>query len=264
MTSYDDLVPDAPPEAMLSRSSSYCGPRVKQTAFAPTVAVLSGVPIPFSSLGAVVPCLVPFSTGPSRDQQLLDVLEANARQLNTYLGAYYAPAAPFADAYRAALAHDDDVIVRIGRLVAFLEAVGEGARENWAQFGDVSMGVGIALAALSIPVALMTSSLSSSASASSSSSSFSLLPHSAEGAAGAAAIGLLAISFGSNSYVVHEDATVAFLLATLLALRARTAYHARDHRTAWAAVVGVCLVRLSAELTVCREEQEGCIVRVHI
>eukprot|EP00667_Euglena_gracilis_P002241 EG_transcript_2237 len=151
-------------------------PSVPQVDLVPTLAVLLGLPIPFSNLGQLIPealllCLLDPRGPSSADgrQALHDVvqaLQANARQVAHYVHAYQAVAGTFPAPVLADLRDDfasaeadaaqalrtspplmEDLERLYGRYAQYLGRVAAVTRQLWTTFDLVAMGVGLGLLA---------------------------------------------------------------------------------------------------------------------
>ena len=127
-------------------------PRPHQTDLVPTLSLLLGSPIPYSSLGAVI-------TAPFDAQQRLQALQVNAHQVRRLLDAY-GPAlakervAGFAQTLAdAEAAADEEEAERLYR--AALSHARRLAEEAWASFDTSAMVFGAALCAVAAVAALL-------------------------------------------------------------------------------------------------------------
>ncbi|WFD27087.1 mannose-ethanolamine phosphotransferase gpi13 [Malassezia nana] len=139
----------------------------------PTLSLLLGVPVPFNSLGTVIPEAFASAQQPlgHKDARLLRALRINARQVRTYLDAYAAQSrdlAPFAaelrDLWRQALQADatwaempsvDTARAAATNYMVFTRAALDRAQSVWAQFDHARIGLGAAILGLTVLVTWM-------------------------------------------------------------------------------------------------------------
>lgn len=139
----------------------------------PTLSLLLGVPVPFNSLGTVIPEAFASAQQPlgHKDARLLRALRINARQVRTYLDAYAAKSqdlAPFAAELRAlwrqALQADaawaetpsvDTARAAATNYMVFTRTALDRAQSVWAQFDHARIGLGAAILGLTVLVTWM-------------------------------------------------------------------------------------------------------------
>lgn len=228
---------------------------VPQIDLVPTLALLLGVPIPFSSLGAVIPEVfastdVPLGALPNR---LLRALRINARQVHTYLVAYAAHssdlraaqpelqrfwhAALYADAHWAAAPSADTARAAAAAYMAYVREALHRAQSVWAQFEYVRivLGLGVLAAAVAASGAAAVRARTHNVA--------DVLRMARRGAARGVAVGVLAAGvLAATARVTVGDAALAgvaggaALGAALALARGRTAPAApAAHRTSVAA-----------------------------
>ncbi|XP_075885150.1 GPI ethanolamine phosphate transferase 3, catalytic subunit [Nelusetta ayraudi] len=153
---------------------------VPQTDLVPTLALLLGVPIPYSSVGQVLLPLFPSSHGQSQgggaaaDAGLsqLEALWINAKQVNRFLETYSALAQDI-PAQTLSVLQDQfsrlstDYLVSTSAgpahpqlaaaLQAYLTAVRDACRATWARFNPAKMAAGVAVLALAVLLCLVVS-----------------------------------------------------------------------------------------------------------
>lgn len=236
-------------------------PVMPQVDFAPTLAALLGVPIPYASIGRISHdlwhlrgCAAGGATGGCR-QQYAAALQANAWQVQRYLEAYAASdggALPAAELQRSeelyaaataagkAGAGSDQ---RLSRLDRYLEAAADLARRQWTQFGVAPMAAGLAVFAATVALQLaacwslicwacvpleageQSRIAGGGGGGGGSPSTLQQQVHcwecAVEGAIALAVLGYAAALF-SNSFILAEGHMLAFLLAALTALLGRS------------------------------------------
>ncbi|PAA56499.1 hypothetical protein BOX15_Mlig007559g1, partial [Macrostomum lignano] len=126
-------------------------PRLSQIDLVPTLALLLGAPIPFSSLGAVPPAL--FASPGDRGAGARDALTVNARQVMRFLETYQAayadlPATRLAELRADAAAAIGSDVEGMRRL---LDDVKDACRSVWARFDEPA--IGLALTAFAVCLA---------------------------------------------------------------------------------------------------------------
>ncbi|CAK5277559.1 unnamed protein product [Mycena citricolor] len=130
---------------------------IQQIDIVPTLSLLLGLPIPFNSLGAVIPEL--FWRTKSPEEHLSGALEINVEQVKNYLAAYRAsPSGGELDdswytlnsawtATRAvSLTPEQGLIV----MSSYMRVALSSCRAIWAQFNAVLMGVGLVLLGMGV------------------------------------------------------------------------------------------------------------------
>lgn len=142
---------DADPEAHFAHAG-HRERSIRQTAFAPTLSLLLGVPIPFSSLGSIVPELFLLDRSKSL-RGLVDALDANVRQVATFLAAHRGSGdASLDDLPLPTLSDGAALEDAIRARLSYLSAVLVGARAVWATFSAAGMVAGLGLLAGSLAV----------------------------------------------------------------------------------------------------------------
>ncbi|KAM9321969.1 GPI ethanolamine phosphate transferase 3 [Pholidichthys leucotaenia] len=148
---------------------------VPQTDLVPTLALLLGVPIPYSSLGQVLLPLFP-SDGAVGGLSQLEALWINTKQVNRFLETYSSMAKDIPPESLARLKREFSLLsseylatVREGRvpspqmafsLQAYLTSVRDTCRASWARFNPLKMAAGLAILALGCLMCLVVSELS--------------------------------------------------------------------------------------------------------
>jgi len=213
---------------------------MRQIDLVPTLSVLMGVPIPFGSLGMVLPTVFP--DWPS----LLAALEQNVNQVESLLialdhagldmhGPAWEPVWSVLTEYRQERSANS--------AVRFLRAALEQCMRMWARFDTWLMSLGVLLCLAVVGVCLATPAAFDDFSP-------------GQGVALLLCLAHLAM-MGSNSFIVYEDQINVFLLVSAATV---VAYKARSYTAAVAAVVFAACVRMSAATKLCRDEQEACVV----
>ncbi|KAM4719189.1 GPI ethanolamine phosphate transferase 3 [Anableps anableps] len=152
---------------------------VPQTDLVPTLALLLGIPIPFSSVGQVLLPLFPpheQTEGAVRRLSQLEALWINTKQVNRFLETYSALARDIPPevlselrASFARLSSDYLSAAREGRpppprlassLQAYLTSVRDACRATWARFNPVKMAAGLAVLTLACVACFLMSELS--------------------------------------------------------------------------------------------------------
>lgn len=139
----------------------------------PTLSLLLGVPVPFNSLGTIIPEAFASAQQPlgHADSRLLRALRINARQVRTYLDAYATQSrdlAPFeaelrahwhralqADAAWAESPSAETARAAAAQYTAFTRAALDRAQSVWAQFDHAHIGLGAAILVLTVLVTWM-------------------------------------------------------------------------------------------------------------
>uniref|UniRef100_A0A3Q4BZC2 GPI ethanolamine phosphate transferase 3, catalytic subunit n=1 Tax=Mola mola TaxID=94237 RepID=A0A3Q4BZC2_MOLML len=215
---------------------------VPQTDLVPTLALLLGVPIPYSSVGQVLLPLFPShrqTEGAAGGLSQLEALWINAKQVNRFLETYSGMAkdipadsltrlksefSRLSSEYLAAVRGGGPASPQLAaRLQAYLTSVRDTCRATWARFSPGKMAAGLAVLALACLLCLTLSELS-----------LVLIrgdgpglrgPAAAALSAGGCGLGLLVppllvlllrcASLLSDSYVIAEGRAVTFLLLSL-------------------------------------------------
>ncbi|KAL1712386.1 hypothetical protein EV715DRAFT_213731 [Schizophyllum commune] len=150
---------EAPPSGLLDHAT-FPGARephrrVAQIDLVPSIALLLGLPIPFNSLGSVIPDLF-------AGARLQRALEINAAQIKAYLDTYRASGAggeldgawpTIESAWAAAQSFAYKGDAHLITLSNFNRVALGSCRAIWAQFDPVRMGMGLALLAIGIVAA---------------------------------------------------------------------------------------------------------------
>uniref|UniRef100_A0A1I8HVW0 GPI ethanolamine phosphate transferase 3 n=1 Tax=Macrostomum lignano TaxID=282301 RepID=A0A1I8HVW0_9PLAT len=126
-------------------------PRLSQIDLVPTLALLLGAPIPFSSLGAVPPAL--FASPGDRGARARDALTVNARQVMRFLETYQAAYADLPAARLAKLRADAAAAIGsdVEGMRRLLDDVKDACRSVWARFDEPA--IGLALTAFAVCLA---------------------------------------------------------------------------------------------------------------
>lgn len=222
-------------------------PEVQQVDLVPSLALLLGLPVPFSSVGALIAPL--FEAAWSR-AQVAEALRANALQVLHYLARYADAARTFlaadlaalrADAARAdALLAAGDADAAAARYREVLGRAGALCRAKWTAFNLGWMAAGLALlaAALLAQAELARRALGG------------LGARALPAAAAAAAVAGYTQGLFTNSYIVAESRVVLFLAQTVAAaaLLARALRGGAGERGGlWPLAGALALARLTGE-----------------
>ncbi|WFD22852.1 mannose-ethanolamine phosphotransferase gpi13 [Malassezia equina] len=139
----------------------------------PTLSLLLGVPVPFNSLGTIIPEAFASTQQPlgHKDARLLRALRINARQVRTYLHAYATQSrdlAPFetelqtywhralqADAKYAESPSAETARVAAAEYMAFTRAALDRAQSVWAQFDHMRIALGATMLLLTVVLTWM-------------------------------------------------------------------------------------------------------------
>ncbi|XP_029941224.1 GPI ethanolamine phosphate transferase 3 [Salarias fasciatus] len=151
---------------------------VPQTDLVPTLALLLGIPIPYSSVGQVLLPLFPphGQKGAAGGISQLEALWINAKQVNRFLDTYSSMARDIPPeslrqlrAHFSRLSSEYLAAVRDGRspsaklnssLQLYLTSVRDTCRATWARFNHVKMAAGLAILALACLMCFVLSELS--------------------------------------------------------------------------------------------------------
>ncbi|XP_070706602.1 GPI ethanolamine phosphate transferase 3 [Pempheris klunzingeri] len=150
---------------------------VPQTDLVPTLALLLGVPIPYSSVGQVLLPLFPSQTqGAVGGLSQLEALWINAKQVNRFLETYSGMAKDIPPESLSQLKNEFSLLsseylttVREGRspspqlaasLQAYLTSVRDTCRATWARFNPLKMAAGLAILAFACLMCFVLSELS--------------------------------------------------------------------------------------------------------
>ena len=222
-------------------------PIVDQIDLVPTLALLLGVPIPFSNAGRVI-----FSAF-ENERDLLVALEANRRQIRTYLEEYSRHAS--SDLLQALASADAETDVRRSPSVeayrAYFDRVKEECVRAWASFetGLIWAGVGLGVACcvawtwrcgVTVPERV------------------AFVRRSPWGWIKGLVPAFSVVMFLSNSFVIAEERVLVFFVATAVTLRVVTRPGLRGSPWGLFAVLGVGAVcRAATIFHKCREETSG-------
>ncbi|XP_062269341.1 GPI ethanolamine phosphate transferase 3 [Platichthys flesus] len=150
---------------------------VPQTDLVPTLALLLGIPIPYSSVGQVLlPLFPPHGQGAVGSLSQLEALWINAKQVNRFLETYSGMAKDIPPESLSRLKEDFSRLsseylatVREGRppspelaasLQAYLTSVRDTCRATWARFNPLKMAAGLVILAFACLMCFILSELS--------------------------------------------------------------------------------------------------------
>ncbi len=131
---------------------------IAQVDLAPTLSLLTGVPIPYSSLGRLIVDL--FADLRDSKPDLVSLLEANVEQVSRYLETYVKSGGKLPEEVTARIAKDVADFKNMDRMsgdkmlkgLNLLDQVRESLRSVWARFNEELIIAGITLAALQLAV----------------------------------------------------------------------------------------------------------------
>ncbi|XP_062517270.1 GPI ethanolamine phosphate transferase 3-like [Corticium candelabrum] len=138
---------------------------VSQIDLVPTISLLLGLPIPFSSLGSVIPEM--FASDRDNNRTLLEAMRLNSHQLHRYLDAYAKTSQDLPSAQLEQLTtdfetlekgfhafvskgEDGDAQLLQNEYEKYFQKVQSMCREVWAKLDLVSMSLGVVVLALSL------------------------------------------------------------------------------------------------------------------